>query len=336
MTGVLSMSETKTRTPYTPPEFYDISRSHCPNIANLPCPANGKLDEETTKQIVSADIVIFTTRNARSAQYQMEVGMELGNSIRNKLIIIATCYPYDFLDENIIQNYVTHYEPTIPAFESAAEMLFGVTAACGKLPVCNVTAQLDMDFEKTADLTALSNLWNESLPNWKSTPERFANLVSHSVARHLVLDQDGEMVGACLTHQMNKKHAQLTAIIVPPRYQNQGLGTALFKHARSALRQTMPELEVTSIGAGFPSYWPGLPMNIPDKNKQLYINRGFLKTKKPSLRDFYQNIRKYNAPASVFDRAAKVGVTFAPWREDLAEECMVKQRNNFGNNAVSP
>ncbi|KAK8211754.1 hypothetical protein BKA81DRAFT_357260 [Phyllosticta paracitricarpa] len=53
------------------------------------------------------------------------------------LVVIATCDPYDFLgtDGEFIENYVAIYEPTAAAFKGAADVLFGVCDAAGRLPV---------------------------------------------------------------------------------------------------------------------------------------------------------------------------------------------------------
>ena len=68
--------------------------------------------------------------------YQKDFGLSLGRKFGKKLVVVATCDPYDFLEEEAdIKNYITIYEPTVPAFKSAVNVMFGITEAVGKLPV---------------------------------------------------------------------------------------------------------------------------------------------------------------------------------------------------------
>lgn len=49
----------------------------------------------------------------------------------------------------------------------------------------------------------------------------------------------------------------------------------------------------------------------------------------------YKSIATEIAPASVIERVANLPLTFSPWSPELYEECMTKQRVNFGDNEVS-
>jgi beta-N-acetylhexosaminidase len=96
--------------------------------------------------IKDADVVILGTRNASQYPYQREFGLRLAD-ITNKLIVIATCDPYDFLDEvDKIKNYITVYEPTIPAFKAAVDIMFGASHAAGKYLSCTKSMLLNILF----------------------------------------------------------------------------------------------------------------------------------------------------------------------------------------------
>ncbi|KAI9743394.1 MAG: hypothetical protein M1818_003241 [Claussenomyces sp. TS43310] len=335
LTGVISMSEADIQAPCTPSEYYDILASHCPGIVGISYLEDRELDADAWQTIKAADALILATRNARLSQYQLDLGLRLGQLIGNKLIVIATCDPYDFLNEtSVIPNYIAIYEPTVPAFKSAADVIFGATKAEGTLPVCNPQPQhMIRAFDETTDTLAISELWNKVLPSWHIPSDRLAYLLAQESGQHVVLYQEGRLTGVCIAYWMSAQHATITSVIVSPQYQGRGYGTALLCYARRALQHSVPQLKKLTLGSGFPRYWPGLPMNLPDKDRQFFTHRGFRRTAQPSARDFYQDIRHYTAPEAVMDRAAKAGLTFAPWREDLVEECLTKQRKNFGNNA---
>jgi beta-N-acetylhexosaminidase len=73
------------------------------------------LSPESEKIINTAYTVILATNNALINTHQRDFGKALGRKLGGKLIVIATCEPYDFLeDSRDIQNYIAIYEPTVP------------------------------------------------------------------------------------------------------------------------------------------------------------------------------------------------------------------------------
>lgn len=90
------------------------------------------MSAEEQKILDEADILILGTRNASQYSYQKEFGNSLTKKGK-KLVVVATCDPYDFLDEPSIKNYLTIYEPTMSAFKAAVAVMFGEAQATGKL-----------------------------------------------------------------------------------------------------------------------------------------------------------------------------------------------------------
>ena len=95
------------------------------------------MTEEQWEQVTDADVVILATRNALESPYQKEMGLEIARRRKDRaLVAIATCAPYDFLeDEDAIKTYLAVYEPTVEAFKSAVDVIYGKEKALGKLPV---------------------------------------------------------------------------------------------------------------------------------------------------------------------------------------------------------
>ncbi|CAG8977381.1 hypothetical protein HYALB_00007011 [Hymenoscyphus albidus] len=126
------------RDQYTPAAYIDVIRSHDLNAVEIQYHEETPFSEESHKLIAEADYVILATINASLSGYQKAIGLSLGKKLGNKLVVIATSDPYDFLeDTEDIRNYVAIYETTIAAFKSAMDVVFGKVIATGSLPVAN-------------------------------------------------------------------------------------------------------------------------------------------------------------------------------------------------------
>jgi beta-N-acetylhexosaminidase len=133
--GAVESGEEKTREIYSPASYIDLLRVQDPNILDVLFHDGTAVSTDDEKHIAEADAVIFATRNASLSSYQKEYGLALGKKLSEKLIVVATGDPYDFLEEkDEINNYITIYEPTIPAFKSAVDIIFGITKPLGTLP----------------------------------------------------------------------------------------------------------------------------------------------------------------------------------------------------------
>ncbi|UNI18334.1 Beta-N-acetylhexosaminidase [Purpureocillium takamizusanense] len=125
-----------TRVPWVKSAFADTIRHHNGDVVDIRFTETGLTDEQW-KQVTDADVVILATRNALESPYQKEMGLEIARRRENRgIVAIATCAPYDFLeDEDAIGTYLAVYEPTVEAFKSAIDVVYGNEKALGKLPV---------------------------------------------------------------------------------------------------------------------------------------------------------------------------------------------------------
>jgi len=260
----------------------------------------------------------------------------LGKKLGNKLIVIATCDPYDFLEEvDIVKNYITIYEPTVPAFKSAIDVIFGTTQAVGKLPVRSQPVKHDIRrFNKLndEDTKHVWKLWQESFPNWQIKYQRLAQMLQRG-GRHFIHDQ-----GFCLSYPGKEPGTgSIACIAVEKSYQGRGIGTALISRARKEMRDEafsagLDSMKSFGINSNFPRFWPGIPTTMSSATKMFFVNRGFRKSSRLPDRDMFKSITTEIAPPEILSRVQNLPLTFSPWSAEHYEECMTKQEANFGYN----
>jgi beta-N-acetylhexosaminidase len=277
--GAVESGEEKTREPYTPASYIDLIRVHNPDAIDIRFHDGLKLPPEKKKAIADSDIIIFATRNASLSPYQKDFGLALGKKYGNKLIVVATCDPYDFLEEKAeIKNYITIYEPTVPAFKAAVDVIFGVTKPQGSLPVGTpptmhtIKALTDSD----EDFEHLWQMWQTIFPKWPIERSRMKKLLRQPPGCHYIHEK-----GFCLSFMTDGPHGKIAAVGVLREYWGNGLGTAFLVKAQTELRKMAREagegeLKSLEIGSVFPRFWPQIPIDFPQGVKDFFLHRGNL------------------------------------------------------------
>lgn len=124
-----------TRVPWIKSSFGDALRRYNPGVVDIRF-TDSTLSGDQWRQVDDADVVILATRNARESQYQRDLGLEIARRRgESPLVAIATCNPYDFLDDREMGTYLAVYEPTVEAFQSGVDIIYGKTSARGRLPI---------------------------------------------------------------------------------------------------------------------------------------------------------------------------------------------------------
>ncbi|GAB1211664.1 hypothetical protein ATERTT37_000788 [Aspergillus terreus] len=301
------------------------------------------LSAEQWALVDAADVVIFTSINARESQFQKALGLALPHRAR-KLVAIAACNPYDFLDDPIIETYIATYEPTLEAFTAAAAALFDPDSAKGALPVGPnkpIPSHFTVEpYYAATDFSGLVGVWNDSLPTYPLSADILRKVLLpgfHFVAR--TASPAPTVIGFCLVQTKTKGPmtcAQLAALAVHPKYQGQGVGTALIAKVREWLRQSCRSHRL-ELGSSFPRFWPGIPTDLPSSVQEFFVHRGF-QLDPPTSRsvDLYQDIRGFQAPEKYVTRAREAGYTFRPLAIDPSggeyECCLDGQLRNFSDN----
>jgi beta-N-acetylhexosaminidase len=129
-----------TRVPWVSSAFADEIKKFNPEVEEIRFTQAGDLSDEQWELVVASDVIILATRNARETPYQQKLGREISKRRTNRTTVsIATCSPYDFLEDSEMKNVITIYEPTVEAFRSAVAIIYGADQARGKLPVSEKT-----------------------------------------------------------------------------------------------------------------------------------------------------------------------------------------------------
>jgi beta-N-acetylhexosaminidase len=196
------------------------------------------------------------------------------------LVVIATCDPYDFLEEvNEIKNYITIYEPTVPAFTSAADIIFGITRPLGHLPVGSPRTPYNIRrFEGSEEEIAhIWKLWDEIFPSWRVEKARLGKILCSSFGKALHFYHDH---GFCLAYSNEKGGSGKISIVgVLESHRGKGIGTAIVTQVRKELQLNAATTgfkgpQSLGIGSGFPRMWPGVPLTISEKDKNFLLHRG--------------------------------------------------------------
>jgi beta-N-acetylhexosaminidase len=275
--GAVESGEEKTREPYTPASYIDLIQVHNPGAIDVRFHDGFKLSREEEKHMADSDVIIFATRNASLSPYQKDLGLSLGKKYGNKLIVIATCDPYDFLEEKAeIKNYITIYEPTIPAFKAAVDIIFGIAKSGGSLPVGTPPVKhairgltnFNEDFEH------ILQMWKTIFPKWPIERSRMQKLLRQPSGRHYIHEK-----GFCLSFLTDGPHGKIAAVGVLSEYRGNGLGTAFMKKAQAELRSMARangdgELKSLEIGSVFPRFWPQVPIDFPQEFKDFFLHSG--------------------------------------------------------------
>lgn len=308
--------------------------------------SDATLSEDQWKTVDDCGVVILATKNAREGSEQYKLGLQLAARCGSKLIAIATCNPYDFLDNKDVRTYLAIYEPSTEAFSAALDIIFGQKTASGQLPVganspfgrsgsSNITIK---PYDAARDFEGVQNVWKAALPTYPILADRLDIYLSHPRSHHLVARQDDTVVGFCVAYDdinQGKVLCHISTIAVHPSFQNRGIGTRLITEARSSFRQNQ-HVEKTDLVSYFPRIWPGIPTDLPLATQEWFIHRGFrVSPLDQTSADLYQDIRDFQPSRKYLDRAEAAGFTFRPIEPQDYEKCLIGQRKNFSSYTVS-
>ncbi len=207
--GAVESGEEKTREPHTLASYIDLIRVHSPGAINIRFHNGSHLSAEDESHIAASEIIIFATSNACLEPYQKAFGRSLGENYGKKLIVVATCDPYDFLEKAEIKNYITIYEPTIPAFKAAIDVIFGVAKAQGSLPVGTPLLKhtiMLVDFSSSdKDFEHSLQMWQIIFPTWPIERPRLSTILHQLPGRHYIHEK-----GFCLAFLVDIPHGKIS------------------------------------------------------------------------------------------------------------------------------
>lgn len=147
------------------------------------------------------------------------------------------------------------------------------------------------------DRAVVEGLWRAALdPPWPVLPGGL-----DVIREGLVAEAGGRVIGAAGTDPAGS----LQLLLVEPAHQRRGVGTLLLEEV---LRQfAARHLETVSLGSGGQDrIWPGVPDNLPGA-VSFFEARGWRFD--DSVIDLVRDLKGYQAPAGVHERAARAGIT---------------------------
>jgi GNAT superfamily N-acetyltransferase len=171
------------------------------------------------------------------------------------------------------------------------------------------------ELDPALDRAALVRLWRSALaPAWPLLPGAL-----DLVQTGLVAEAGAEVVGAVASD----RRGSLLLLMVDPARRRQGVGSALHAAALARLREAgAGEVGLGSGGANY--VWPGVPLDLPDAVR-FFAARGW--TWDGPVSDLTADLRAYEPPPGVLERAAAAGVSFSVARpEEVAEALRFEER----------
>jgi beta-N-acetylhexosaminidase len=268
--GAVESGEGNTKDASSASLYTKLINKHIDGIITITYHENTPLTSSAKTQIDQANLVILTTRNASQSPFQKELGLSLGKQLGEKLVVIATCDPYDFLEESQhIKNYISTYEPTLPAFKSAIDIIFGDAKPQGTLPVGGYRPAHEITQGSRSDLDKVWHMWQYIFSDWAIDRLHLQAILSDPSARLYIHDK-----GFCIAFFVTYGVAKVAIIGVVPNSRKQGVGTALVKHTRESMNL---ECSFLSFGTGsvFPRLWPGVPTSFAQSSRDFFIHRGW-------------------------------------------------------------
>lgn len=307
--------------------------------------SESSLSEQQWKTVADAGAVVLTTRNAREAEEQRSIAFELVKR-RKDLIVVATCSPYDFLDDTEIETYLAIYEPTVEAFSAAVDIIFGKASAKGSLPIKSEAVQVQRPnfsfqispFACKRDIEGVSRVWNAALPEYELPTKNLQLLLDQPHGNHLVAREGDNVIGICISYNSVNRgvpSAEIAALAVDPDKQGKGVGTQLLSEAREYFREKRGLNNVT-LRTYFPRFWPGLLIDLPLATQEFFVHRGFRLSDSDEIdADLYQDIREFVPPRKYLDHAIASGFSFKAITPETFQDCLVGQKKNFTHYTVS-
>jgi beta-N-acetylhexosaminidase len=170
-------------------------------------------------------------------------------------------------------------------------------------------------YRPEAHETAVFELWQRTLgAHWPLTPDLLRIVLTgapfYRAGDHFIAREDGHVVGFISTQlyrgeALPHDRSHITALVVAPEHQRQGLGRALLDTALDHLRQIGARR--VQLGGGLPRFWPGIPANLME-TKPFFEKCGWIFNHKTQY-DLVQDMHNYESSPDVYERVKAEGLT---------------------------
>lgn len=185
-------------------------------------------------------------------------------------------------------------------------------------------------YDAMNDLASVFTLWQTTVGRaWPIDLARFRQILSAPNARHLVVKEQGQIIGFVATSQSQSWGTQvghLQLLLVAPSWQGKGLGSALHEAALGHFRAA--GAQIAQLGGLVPRFWCGVPGNLPEAH-EFFKQRGW-EFDQP-VYDLEQDLRQYSTPPAIYQRIAEQGITLAAGRAEDVPEILAFEQREFPN-----
>lgn len=189
-------------------------------------------------------------------------------------------------------------------------------------------------YQAGSDAAAVAALWQEALgQTWPLSASMCRQILAGPRERrgtqHFVAHLHGRLAGFAgggLYRATSPAglDGYLSALVVSPRVQRQGIGTALHETILVHLR-SMGARRV-QLGGGLVRFWPGVPANLPAA-LAFFRAQGWLYTE--TTYDLWRDLRTYHTPLALQQRMAAAPVRLSAARAEEWPELLAFQEREF-------
>jgi predicted N-acetyltransferase YhbS len=178
------------------------------------------------------------------------------------------------------------------------------------------------------DVTPIFELWQQTVgQKWPLSVTHLRQTLASPEARLFVAKEDGQIVGLLAGLKRcgeEAEKAHITALLVAPDWQRQGIGTELY---HTALEQFRAEgVHQVQVGGGWPRFWPGVPTNLP-AGLAFFQAQGWHFDH--TVYDLLQNLQSYVTPQYIHSRIVSEQISFEPATQENIDELLTFEMREF-------
>jgi len=171
-------------------------------------------------------------------------------------------------------------------------------------------------YRPDADERAVLNIWQAALgQTWPIQADVFRRVIACALpgqrCHHLVA-MNGERLVGFIAVQINPRDAappsaSISALVVDPPTQRQGIGSLLVNTALAYLRES--DVQRVRVGGLTPRFWPGVPTNLPGA-RAFFESRGWQFERKDY--DLARDLADYTIPDNLRQRMDREQIALEP------------------------
>lgn len=179
-----------------------------------------------------------------------------------------------------------------------------------------------------SDLAPAFALWQITLgQTWPIDFTRFRQILQAPGAQHFVAKEHEQLVGLAATTQsaeLERRTGYLQLLLIAPRWQRKGLGSALHEAAMQHLQAS--DAQIAQLGGLVPRFWCGLPANLLAA-RSFFSKQGW-EFDQP-VYDLVQNLHRSTTAPAIYQRIEGQGITLETGSKEMVPEILAFEQREF-------